>query len=145
MGAAIRFTERTAEEDRRRKLDYRMQEVVLMQPAKMSVSVESKGTCRLVRIDGDIDSISSPELELTFSSLRENDEVTYIVDLKSVGYISSMGLRVFLSHLKKTRPNGSRVVLVGANELVLDVFRMSGFTSFFEFRADIDSALAELA
>ena len=115
-----------------------------MQSAKMRVSVESRNSTRIVKIDGDIDSISSPELESTLSSLRIDDAILYIIDMSLVGYISSMGLRVFLSHLKKTRTSGSRMVLAGANELVLEVFRMSGFTNFFEFSVDLDSALAEL-
>lgn len=108
------------------------------------IQVESIESKRIVKIVGDIDTVSAPEVELTLFSLRAEEALTFFIDLHSVAYISSMGLRVFLSHLKKTRPSGSRMVLCGANHLVVEVFRMSGFTSLFEMCDSLEGAMAEL-
>jgi anti-sigma B factor antagonist len=102
------------------------------------------GLDRIVRIVGDIDTVSAPELECTLSSLRTENVQTYYIDMQYVGYISSMGLRVFLSHLKKTQASGSRMVLAGCNQLVLEVFHIAGFTPYFEMIDNLDGALAEL-
>jgi len=108
------------------------------------IQVESIESKRIVKIVGDIDTVSAPEVELTLSSLRAEEALTFIIDLHSVAYISSMGLRVFLSHLKKIRSSGSRLILCGANHLVVEVFRISGFTSLFEMCDSLEGAMATL-
>ena len=116
----------------------------LERPIKITVeSVESSRIIRIIRIIGDVDTVTAPELDLTLSSLRAERAETLLIDMQSVTYISSMGLRVFLSHLKKMRGSGGRTILCGASHLVTDIFRMSGFTSFFEMFESLDAAMAE--
>jgi anti-sigma B factor antagonist len=109
----------------------------------IKITVESVESSRIIRIIGDVDTVTAPELDLTLSSLRAEKAENFYIDMQSVTYISSMGLRVFLSHLKKMRGSGSRMILCGASHLVTDIFRMSGFTSFFEMFENLDAAMAE--
>lgn len=54
--------------------------------------------------------------------------------LLQLAYISSSGLRIFLSILKTAKAKGSHVYITGANEDINKVFAMTGFNNLFEFR-----------
>jgi anti-anti-sigma factor len=77
------------------------------------------------------------------AELKETPQI-YVIDMSNVRYISSMGLRVFLSHLKRVKANNGSIVISAASKLVTDVFHMSGFSNYFEMTADLDSAMAKL-
>ncbi len=54
------------------------------------------------------------------------------MDLTETDYVSSMGLRVFLSNLKVLKSTGGRMVLAGLNEEVQEILDMAGFSPLFE-------------
>jgi anti-sigma B factor antagonist len=57
-----------------------------------------------------------------------------ILDCTQLEYISSSGLRLFLSLLKAAKPKGSHVYITGMNDNLRQVFAMTGFTNLFEFK-----------
>lgn len=95
---------------------------------------------RVLRMKGRIDGISSPEIEKEFSGLILGGERTIVADLREVTYISSAGLRVFLSAQKRLGKAGGEVVFSGVPPVVMGVLEMSGFTSLFRFLAPEDLA-----
>ena len=48
-------------------------------------------------------------------------------------YISSSGLRIFLSILKNAKSKGCHVFIRGINADITKVFKMTGFFNLFEF------------
>ena len=85
-------------------------------------SIKNGGTLT-VGIEGRIDTLTAPELE---NFLQENmDGIdALIIDCEKLAYVSSAGLRVFLSVNKKMK---SSMKLINACELVMEVFEMTGF------------------
>jgi anti-sigma B factor antagonist len=57
-----------------------------------------------------------------------------VLDCTKLDYISSSGLRLFLSLLKAAKPKGSHVFITGMNDNLRQVFAMTGFTNLFEFK-----------
>ena len=75
-----------------------------------------------VAIDGRLDTVTAPELE---AFLEKNyDGASLIFDCEKLIYISSAGLRVFLSTHKRTK---GTMKLINVNELVMEVLEMTGF------------------
>ena len=109
---------------------------------QLSVEAHSKGI--VVQIDGDVDTLTAPELQSCLTEALIEAPQTFVIDLSSVRYISSMGLRVFLSHLKRVKANGGEMVIAGPQKLVSDVFQMSGFSNYFEMTMDLEAAKANL-
>lgn len=66
------------------------------------------------------------------------------MDLTNTEYVSSMGLRVFLSHLKTLKASGGRMVLCGLNEEVQEILDMAGFAPLFEIMEASNDAKASL-
>ena len=110
---------------------------------ELAVDQHDKGV--LIHVDGDIDTLTAPELQACLTAeLKETPQV-FVIDMTEVRYISSMGLRVFLSHLKRVKAQNGSMVIAAASKLVNDVFRMSGFSNYFEMTDDVESATAKLA
>ena len=81
----------------------------------------------VIALVGKLDSI-------TFSTLeKEIDEMdvegkTVCLDLKDLEYISSAGLRVVLK-LKKIMDRVGKLEVINPNELVMEVFEITGFSA----------------
>lgn len=82
----------------------------------------------VVALEGRLDTTTAPQLE---EELKNSlDGVTELVlDLGALEYISSAGLRVLLSAYKTMRGQGS-MKITNANELVQEVFEVTGFSDF---------------
>jgi len=110
----------------------------------MQLSVEDHNNGVVVHVGGDVDTLTAPELQACLTDALKDGPQTFVIDLSDVRYISSMGLRVFLSHLKRVKANNGAMVIAGAQKLVSDVFQMSGFSNYFEITADLASAMQRL-
>jgi len=110
----------------------------------MQLSVEEHNNGVVVHVGGDVDTLTAPELQACLTDALSDGPQTFVIDLSNVRYISSMGLRVFLSHLKRVKANNGAMVIAGAQKLVSDVFQMSGFSNYFEITADLASAMQRL-
>jgi anti-sigma B factor antagonist len=76
-----------------------------------------------IALNGRLDTSSAPELEAYLNeNVEENKKV--IIDCKELSYVSSAGLRVFLSLQKKMK---DLLKFVNVQELVMEVFEMTGF------------------
>lgn len=89
-----------------------------------------------------VDVISAPELEQLCNNLLDGGKFRIICDFCRTEYVSSAGLRVFLSTLKRTRKAGGDVVLCCLKPGILEIFDMTGFTGLFTI---VDSPAAALA
>ena len=73
------------------------------------------------------------------SNLIENNAQRILVDIGGVDYISSAGLRVFISNAKKLKLSGAKISLCSIQPHVMEVFDVSGFSSIFDiYRSEED-------
>lgn len=91
----------------------------------MTIEIKKNVDELVLEITGRVDTITAPALEKTINENLEGVK-TLILDLKSLEYISSAGLRVLLSAQKKMQQVGVMKV-VNVCELVMEVFEMTGF------------------
>jgi anti-sigma B factor antagonist len=102
---------------------------------------EEQEEVHIVEIEGRIDPHTAPEIEKALDSLLDQGIVKIVVDFKDVNYISSGGLRVFLTALKQTRAHNGDLKLVNLIPNVQKIFKLAGFTKIFNIMDDKDSAL----
>ena len=80
----------------------------------------------LFTLAGRLDTTTAPELEQEVkASLDGVSEL--VIDMKELSYISSAGLRVLLLAQKVMNKQGSMTIR-GANETVLEIFEVTGFS-----------------
>ena len=97
---------------------------------------------QVIELAGRVDVTSSPELEKLCNSLLDGGQYKIVCDFSHTEYVSSMGLRVFLSTLKRTRKVGGNVVLCCLKPGVMEIFDMTGLTSVFPVFDSSEAALA---
>ena len=77
----------------------------------------------VINISGKIDSSNSEEAEAELNLMLENNDKYYILDLCGLEYISSAGLRVFLSASKKIKnKNFFSILIYGLHILAYTIF-----------------------
>ena len=91
----------------------------------MTIEIKKNAAETIIRIVGRLDTITAPALD---KAINEDigDTRNLILDMKSLVYISSAGLRVLLGAQKKMQKIGSMKV-VNVCEEVMEVFEMTGF------------------
>jgi len=93
----------------------------------MILSTKSEGTTRELVLKGRIDTNSSKEFHEAMAPYFEGaTEVT--LDCSKVEYISSAGLRILLL-LLKSMPRGGKLNISHANDLVREIFSITGVSS----------------
>ncbi len=92
----------------------------------MTIQKNRKGSGLTLAVEGRLETTTAPELEAVIKS--ELDGVTALVfDFSKLDYISSAGLRVLLTAQKTMNRQGSMKV-TGVNEIVGEVFEITGFS-----------------
>ena len=82
----------------------------------------------VVALEGRLDTTTAPQLEEELKTGLEG-VTNLVIDLSKLEYISSAGLRVLLSAFKIMRNKG-KMKVTNANELVKEVFEVTGFSDF---------------
>lgn len=82
------------------------------------------------QLEGRLDTVTAPELEEELQKvLPEAKEL--VLDLEKLDYISSAGLRVFLSAQKIMMKQGSMKV-THVNEMIKEIFEVTGFADLLD-------------
>lgn len=100
-------------------------------------SPEQKSIGRL-SFAGRIDSITCREIESLFRGAVMAGKRLIVADMRAVNYVSSAGLRVFLSFQKELKKAGGEVSFLGCSPNVYSIFEISGFTNIFRFLSSED-------
>lgn len=78
-------------------------------------------------LQGRIDTVTAPEVEAVLNEVPASVKEV-VLSFKELDYISSAGLRVLLSAHKKMRGQGGSLVITDANEVIQEIFEVTGFS-----------------
>ena len=84
-----------------------------------------------VTLDGELNSATAPDFEKVISTSLKDVELLRL-DFSKLSYLSSAGLRVVLVAQKIMMQRG-KMVIKNANQDIMDIFSMTGFTNFLNF------------
>ena len=93
----------------------------------MTINVERDFELVTLGITGRIDTTTAPNLETVINELSE-DTKELVFNTAELEYISSAGIRVLLFAYKKMNSNGGIMRIEKANDIVLEVFEMTGLS-----------------
>ncbi|MBQ2510538.1 MAG: STAS domain-containing protein [Bacteroidales bacterium] len=100
----------------------------------MNTTIKEQNGELVALFEGRLDTAAAPQTEKDLAPLANCDGKNIVLDCSALEYISSSGLRLFLSVLKNAKPKGSHVYITGMNNDIRNIFTMTGFTNLFEFR-----------
>ena len=91
----------------------------------MNITKKENGDALEVALQGRLDTMTAPQLEAALKEALPGVEALTF-DLEKLDYISSAGLRVLLSAQKTMNQQGTMKVK-NANEMILEIFEVTGF------------------
>ena len=95
----------------------------------MEITKKNDNGTLSIKVSGRLDTNTSPELDESLkvdaSGVKE-----LRLDFKDLEYISSAGLRIILMYHKIMTAKGGRMIILHPTEEVMEVFDMTGFSSF---------------
>ncbi len=95
----------------------------------MKISVTGEGTKKCIGLDGRLDTTAAPELSAVLEKELSADVKQLEIDMSACGYVASSGLRVILQAQKNMNRVGGSMVVKHVNDVVMEVFEMTGFSS----------------
>jgi anti-anti-sigma factor len=111
-------------------------------------TITDEDTVKCVCAKGRVDSMSAQDIQKAFDRLILSGERVLLVDMGAVNYVSSAGLRVFLSSQRQLKKVQGEIVLAALTPPVLKIFEMSGLTTVFRIlneREEISRVLRDEA
>jgi anti-anti-sigma factor len=96
-------------------------------------------------IRGRIDGMTSPDVKRSIDELISGGKRFFIVNLEQVNFVSSAGLRVFLGAQNQLQNVGGEMILFKISDVVLQVFKTSGFDKIFRILATEEELAAASA
>ena len=98
----------------------------------MKVTIENEGNIVVARLSGRLDTAAAAEITPDFQALAEQADKHIVLDCTELAYISSSGLRLFLTLRKESAAKGGKLQVRNINADIRQIFMMTGFISLFE-------------
>ena len=111
----------------------------------MEISQRTAGDVSVVSLSGRLDANSANDVERKLNSLIDAAQIQLVVNLDKLEYISSSGLRVLLSGLKKVRKQQGDIRLACLKPYIREVFDIAGFTQLFKIFGGEEDAVNSFA
>ena len=111
----------------------------------MKIDARKEKEVIVVTVAGRLDAITSPDFEKQLVEMISETASRFVVNLSSVDYVSSAGLRAILAVAKKAGAVNGKIVFTGITEPVMQVFKISGFSSILALCSSDQDALLQIA
>lgn len=107
----------------------------------LTISSSEHSGVTVVRMDGEIDLTTVPELGKTLEGPVEDAHRRIVADLSGVGFCDSKGLAVLVAALRRVHASGGSFVLVRPQPSVLRLLRITCLDQVFSVYDSLEDAL----
>ncbi len=98
----------------------------------MEIKTSKENSVTTARLIGRLDTPASVEIAPQMNALAEDADGTVVLDCTDLSYISSSGLRLFLTLRKAAGEKGGKIIVKGISNDIRTVFMMTGFLNLFQ-------------
>jgi anti-sigma B factor antagonist len=110
----------------------------------IDIKIETREQTSVVRLAGEIDATTAAQVQQSVLPLSEPGS-RILLDMTSVAYMSSAGLRMLLSLYRTVSGKQGQIALVGLSEELQDTMSMTGFLGFFTLADSVEAGLQTLS
>jgi len=110
----------------------------------MEILETKKDDINIFKLNGRLDSNTSPALEKKLMEAMESGARNVVIDFENLDYISSAGLRIILKTTKDLKRTEGNIVLCAMQDYVKEVFEIAGFDSFLTIVPTVENALSKV-
>jgi anti-sigma B factor antagonist len=110
--------------------------------APFQVATITASDCAVMRIAGEIDAYTAPELRQQVISLADAGTLHIVADLRAVDFLDSTGLGVLVASLRRMRLREGSLKLVVSGGRILQLFDITGLSRAFALHASVLDAIS---
>jgi anti-anti-sigma factor len=107
--------------------------------AELTVTLDWRGEAAVLRVAGEVDLLSAPELEEVVAGVLADAPEILVVDLRAVTFLSSAGLQVLAAAHRKLAEHALRVV--SDSPVTTGPLRTTGLDTWIGIHPSVDEAL----
>lgn len=104
-------------------------------------SVTAGDDCAVLRITGEVDVYTAPELRERVVELVGGGFVHLIADLRDVEFLDSTGIGALVGSLRRVRTHDGSLMLVTRSGRILEIFKITGLINAFAIYPTIPEAI----
>ena len=93
---------------------------------RLTVHSERDGVLHIIRLEGELDLATADELERELLRVESTDALAIVLDLSTLEFIDSTGVRVLIQADARSRANSDRLTLLRGPRAVQRVFELTG-------------------
>jgi anti-anti-sigma factor len=107
----------------------------------MTINQRKEGDITVLQVQGRLDATSAPDTDRRLATLIDGGVLKVVLDLSGLEYVSSAGLRVFLTAAKRMKQVQGKLALASPAPQVKQVFDIAGFSTILPIFASMADAL----
>ncbi len=111
----------------------------------MNIGEEKSDSVIVLTIEGRADGLTAPELENRISEIVDRGDTNVLLDCDKMTYVSSAGLRIFLTGARKCQQNGGKLMICALQPDCKSVIETSGFHTVIDCHDTREAALAAVS
>jgi anti-sigma B factor antagonist len=108
----------------------------------LDISVKKDQGSSQLRIVGEVDMYSSPQVRRALLELIKQKQSPIIIDLNEVGYMDSSGVATLIEGLQMCAEYNGTLLIVGLRDNVREVFELTRLDKIFKIYQNIEAAMA---
>lgn len=110
----------------------------------VSVQEQPEGIT-LVSLKGFLDTRNFTQLDKVLQQLFSRERYRIVIDMRLLEFISSSGAGLLVGSMQRARENNGDILLAQAPLAITETLNLLGFSHFFTFYPDSETALAQFA
>lgn len=108
----------------------------------LSIDTDNKQSVSVMKVKGRLDSDTTPEFEHALSQLLDDNRNKIVLNLQSVEFLSSAGLRAMVKALKDAQKSGGDLRLASVSAPIEVILRTVGMMQMFKMFSTSEEAAA---
>lgn len=100
----------------------------------MEFKIQNNADATVAIMTGSFDTLAAEQIEPQIKELEASVTKPLTIDCTGLDYIASSGLRVLLRLRKACAASGQQVALLGVNEHIMEVLKVTHFDTLFQIR-----------
>lgn len=111
----------------------------------MYTEVRQENGITTIAVSGSVDALTAADLSNVINGQITAGNVRLVLDLTTLEFMSSAGLRTLLGAVKESRSNGGDLRIASSNPGIDKVLRMSGFNTIAKVFTTSSDAISSFA
>ena len=112
--------------------------------ARLKTAVEEVSDVPVIKVSGEIDVHTAPNFKTALNKAINSGATDLIVDLSDVSYMDSGGFGALLGAVKRVKPEGGSINLVGCSEAIERMLKITRLDTIFGVQCKLEDAITSL-